>query len=374
MGQYWEVVNFDKRQTLRCVCKLGEALFDGSFDNVGYHFWPFELLSKTPTPEVYVIDKDCDPVMKHSHGSKSRSYGLERIDRSRWKKEYIFSPLSRRTLGDLARLPNEIILEILEQTVDDVDVIHFSLTNTNIYFPGYKVLQRRYLKVATDWEGDRIVCLGHYTQWEDIAPKLFTKAELENICSDGGIEYQLQDSNTADNNGTLNGQDTHIPEALFDALRMSKWSRPRDYVYDTFEDARELHGLSPKSTRREVEAHSQYEPEVVLLCNLSKRVYINILQILNLEGRGLTWTAFLATKICWSSDSSCSMAYQGEDLHYGEWAGDRFACRRMDQLEELGCEGEWKDVTEQEVKRIREIWIMDLGCYWQESSGWGNRY
>ena len=71
----------------------------------------------------------------------------------------------------------------------------------------------------------------------------------------------------------------------------------------------------------------------------------------------------LLSMICWSSDGSISMEYEG-DLHRGEWVGDRFEVGSMDDLREAKDFADWVDVSKKVVKILDKIWKSELGHDW----------
>ncbi|KAI0796110.1 hypothetical protein C8Q75DRAFT_803158 [Abortiporus biennis] len=398
MGQYWMLLNLDKRQSSGELGKISESL---SSDALGYledHLIHLDgaMATKIPAPNPTVLVKN---------KNYNKSLTKDKIDhhsKKKWVWEKLLAPLPRFTLGILQKVPNEIVLEILGTLTDNVDLINFSLTNTNIYFPGYKILQRRYLKEASDWEGDRIVCLGDDCEWDDVPPNLFTVAELEEICFEYGIDYDPTsgdselDSDTNDHsNGTHDGQDA-IPENLITALK-TKWYSPYSFASEEFERPRFRYGLASESSKRQImrnfkkeygclswdyEVNAQHlmyaffedtihhprDNSRSLICNLSKHVYVNIHEVEKLNGDELSWASLVGSNICWTSGGNVADYFQGVDLYHGEWVGDRFACRTLDEVQELGKEQEWRDVTKQEIERIRDLWK-----YFHGENTWQNK-
>lgn len=66
----------------------------------------------------------------------------------------------------------------------------------------------------------------------------------------------------------------------------------------------------------------------LILRNLTKKQYVRD------DPTSTTLGTVLLARICWSSDPSRSMAYEGHDLTRGVWAGDRFDITTLDRLEE----------------------------------------
>ena len=71
------------------------------------------------------------------------------------------------------------------------------------------------------------------------------------------------------------------------------------------------------------------------------------------------------SRICWSPDRSVWIRYGGGiQVHRGVWAGDRFDITSADALEEKAANGqrvEWKDVTEEVLEEMGQIWTRELG-------------
>ena len=120
----------------------------------------------------------------------------------------------------------------------------------------------------------------------------------------------------------------------------------------------------------------QYSPsskDVWVLRNLSKREYVRsngipdhdadgvlaYKQDIGLDGNpGLS--RVLLSRICWSSDPSCSMHEGPLQLHRGPWAGDRFDVRVLDDvIESMKDEGKWVDVTRIAAREIYDLCKRD---------------
>ncbi|CAG8154115.1 unnamed protein product [Penicillium nalgiovense] len=67
-------------------------------------------------------------------------------------------------------------------------------------------------------------------------------------------------------------------------------------------------------------------------------------------------------RICWSSDSSTSIAGGGY-LADGVWAGHKFDIVDVDSLEDM--DGQWEDVTEDIRDEIQVLWSSDFGYNWK---------
>ncbi|CAL1696964.1 unnamed protein product [Somion occarium] len=119
-----------------------------------------------------------------------------------------------------------------------------------------------------------------------------------------------------------------------------------------------------------------------LLCNLSKLQFIRLDAITRLQGReldpdkgpfqpgrcsfgrGFSIGMLLVSRICWSTDSTASLAYKG-NIHSGVWAGDRFEITTTDRMQ-TARSGQWRDVTDEVLNEGIEIWKAEYGKNWRE--------
>ncbi|KZN87818.1 hypothetical protein EN45_063790 [Penicillium chrysogenum] len=77
---------------------------------------------------------------------------------------------------------------------------------------------------------------------------------------------------------------------------------------------------------------------------------------------GITLGHIVLMRICWSSDSSTSIAGGGY-LADGVWAGHKFDIVDVDSLEDM--DGQWEDVTEDIRDEIQVLWSSDFGYNWE---------
>lgn len=110
-----------------------------------------------------------------------------------------------------------------------------------------------------------------------------------------------------------------------------------------------------------------YNDRTRILRNLSRRQFVrsDSLAVIGTDRFCGLGRALLA-RICWSTDPSCAMSYDG-DITRGVWAGDRFDIVRLselgDTLEEVNNSG-WKDVTKEVREEMIEIWKSEYGDAW----------
>jgi hypothetical protein len=116
---------------------------------------------------------------------------------------------------------------------------------------------------------------------------------------------------------------------------------------------------------------SYRNPEI--LRNISKRQYVRRSALLEMcKACPKRWRIssvdlghVVASRFCWSSDDSISMAYDG-GIDRGVWAGDRFDITSADAIEERdenGPQVKWTDVTEEVLDEIKDIWSCEYGVY-----------
>ncbi|TFK73276.1 hypothetical protein BDN72DRAFT_834951 [Pluteus cervinus] len=160
------------------------------------------------------------------------------------------------------------------------------------------------LDAIGDWTGDRLVCIGDYT--ETYPEGLLTKedlATLETRFGSKGALYHL-------------AEEEEWPEA-----KVNGWC----YDPDTFASK-------------------------CILRNITQRVYVRLRELA--AGNCGDLEQVLLSYTCWSSCTLCSM--EEYDLSKGEWAGHRFDVGGLD--EQAAIKEGWKDVTKEVVERVKLIW------------------
>ena len=106
----------------------------------------------------------------------------------------------------------------------------------------------------------------------------------------------------------------------------------------------------------------------LVLCNLSKGEYVRNdtvmdfatkVQAASVYGVEVDLGLVLFSRICWSTDDSCAMSESiSSRLAAGTWAGGRF---EIVPLGKMNSEIEWKDVTEEALAWVREVYEANLG-------------
>lgn len=111
------------------------------------------------------------------------------------------------------------------------------------------------------------------------------------------------------------------------------------------------------------ESETDIAPEdVMLLCNLTKRQYLRSEMFVGGGDVVRDFGRALLSQICWSTDPSISMRWNG-NIHRGRWAGDAFDVVRATEIAQdwgnhLATSG-WKDVSSEVLQEMQLIWESD---------------
>ncbi|KAG8983390.1 hypothetical protein FRB93_007294 [Tulasnella sp. JGI-2019a] len=185
---------------------------------------------------------------------------------------------------------------------------------------------------AGDWAGGRLICIGHSTRNDDMPPGVLTPEEQAIL--------EIRDTNLFDYADEFTEAILHgLPCGIWAFNRKLPWVESRQYLAIVEKTGELL--------------------EDSVLCNLSKRMYVRQ-ETIDAHGKA-GMEEFLLSRICWSSDSSVTMKYEG-GIHRGVWAGDRFEITTMDRLKG-GADG-WKDVGEEMGKEMAMLWETEYGSDW----------
>ncbi|EIW57632.1 uncharacterized protein TRAVEDRAFT_48662 [Trametes versicolor FP-101664 SS1] len=103
------------------------------------------------------------------------------------------------------------------------------------------------------------------------------------------------------------------------------------------------------------------------LCITTKREYVRAGALAELSGQPGDVQPFLQscaadlgtalfTRFCFSPDDSCAMVNESVKINEGKWVGDRVAIDTLERVKLGQPEQEWKDVTEEVVADIKDIY------------------
>ncbi|KAJ3479311.1 hypothetical protein NLI96_g9150 [Meripilus lineatus] len=326
MGQSWDIFDVDNKVKIEYLGKLGESLFDESCDRLATVITRF-LIKESPIVVHYL----------------------------------------RATTG-LLKLPLEIIDAILESVEDFKDAAALVMTNKMLYSLGFKAIQRRLAKIAAPSVGNRIVCHGRGTCGRDLPPGLTEKDwqeavqwVTENPGSDYGADEDLEETCSY----------PYYADKAFPKLPDWYHRVPNDWrLMSGWEYAprfdRKIGGPKWEKALRELLQVHKPSSENLVLCNLTKRVYVDGLKAdqyvkHDIIDRSIPFLfgAILMCHICWSTASDVAFWYEGK-IHRGVWAGHRFEITTKDRLKDIkpiegGVQDDWKDVTKEAMKETNRV-------------------
>ncbi|EKM50175.1 uncharacterized protein PHACADRAFT_178792 [Phanerochaete carnosa HHB-10118-sp] len=193
------------------------------------------------------------------------------------------------------------------------------------------------------WAGHRILCYGDYCWGFPAGVEEDISAQITAHTGHGG-DYAPYFSACVDY--TYKRAGSHNLELRFRPL--SSADRKRVHTFIT--------ANSDIGLRLDIYARD------LMLCNLSKGEYVRndaCMELNKIDGDDKTETEVdlglnLFSCSCRSTDNSCSMAQSISDrLVTGPWAGDRFEIVPKERMER---NTEWKDITEEAIALLREIY------------------
>ncbi|KAJ7776787.1 hypothetical protein DFH07DRAFT_911667 [Mycena maculata] len=320
MGQYWKLINLDKRQTYGGWGKLGGCLFD----------WSPGLLETSLSTTAEKLP-DCDSLIFP------------------FKPGELFEKAYR---SPLPNLPLEMIHEIYSNAEDLADLICLGMTCQFLWEVARGHIYRRVAAVVAI--GDRIICVGDYLRNEDIPDNLLTPEEK--------VEFT---SPNPDDDGDFTLYSYPFDHEFPPQLRHDSHSEVPWFLLQ------HRRTNSPVSLRRQLSTPAPTQLSV--LRNLSRHQYVRESALIawregaQAEIKGTENVGFgeiVFSRICLSSDPSVSMSYDG-DIHRGVWAGDRFdlVSSETEWLEGLGEDSGWTDVSDEVLKEVEAIWRSGYPYY-----------
>ena len=175
--------------------------------------------------------------------------------------------------------------------------------------------------IEHEWAGTRLICIGDYLNPDHLP-------------------------------ATIQQDNLHLISAESDAT-----SKP--LRYDVVEEEFELWSYEEEEEAATLTAMEEsVNPKIRVLGNLTTSQYV----FKDKLPSGITLGHIVLMRICWSSDSSTSIAGGGY-LAEGVWAGHKFDIVDVDTLEDM--DGQWEDVTEDIRDEIQVLWSSDFGYNWE---------
>ncbi|KII95836.1 hypothetical protein PLICRDRAFT_34794 [Plicaturopsis crispa FD-325 SS-3] len=193
------------------------------------------------------------------------------------------------------------------------------------------------------WAGDQIICVG-----------------------DGGHDWPESIQDHPDVRWLAENVDPDPdPQAYYDPNTVDNLYK---LAYEDYGGQRRPSECGPKRSK-------VFPPGPWVLRNLTKRVYVRAACLksqrdelpddeVDLEhSHASTFLGeVVLSRVCWSSDYSCSMNRAiGDRIARGVWAGDRFDIVNMTSLDALPDVEQWKDISDEVREEIRSMWVIERG-------------
>ncbi|TFY70224.1 hypothetical protein EVG20_g2774 [Dentipellis fragilis] len=308
MGQYWYLANLDKAQQLY-MGKLGETFFECPLSEC-------VLPGRVPTLKLLPYFEP-----PPSAPSTAKQPGIN-------------------------GLPDKLIDKIFSYLYGGGQCIRLALTGRrywNLARPHVRDSITGYLK-SLSWAGDRIICVGDYTNEDDLPRAL--KADKQFA---GRNLYELIDEKFKDvpsglgSHGMLGAK---ILRSKLGEVLSNAW------MGDEF-------AFGPSSIFTDCIPVEDIEAKKLVLRNLSKHQYVQYSRLPVSKSKSCDVDLALAaqSQICWSSDPSTSMSCDG-DVTRGSWAGDRLDIAPIEEVrnsKDVGQTVVWRDVSKRVASELRDL-------------------
>lgn len=333
--------------------------------------------------EDHAKSDDLSPKEQEENLRSEKSISIKREKQDSALDNINALPVIKSTCG-LSRLPNEL-LDMIFQSLDIKDVFVLGLQCQNFWNVAQKHI-RAYLAFPCGiWAGNRIICVGDYTESKDYPPNVLTESEKAKF--EGGLsESESGDEDYEHFFSNLYG----LADARYQEVREWQSNLARELIGHAFELG-EWHRL-PKSSRSQIsndllgyklsDLYPEDQPWV--LRNLTTHEYVRSEAVAikpeHIHGPNIDFFGFaqvLCSRICWSTTGWS----KDRDTHRGVWAGHRFDITTLDRLKQGAMEcTEWKDVSEEVMNEMEIVFSESLGSNWRDilqrqftSVGFGER-
>lgn len=270
----------------------------------------------------------------------------------------------------MLRLPNELLLVIFDAIDDLTSCICLCVTHKILGVAGEARIRELSIPKPGPWAGHHILCIGDYCYEfpagveEEISAQITAYADSFREGDSDASDTQGEDAGTPSFYECVSEtyEKAQPPDQRLGRLHLA-WYKLRFRLLSSV-DRERVDTLVAAVTNVNLELDT-YDKDLVL-CNLSKGEYVrNDAE----DGKNdaeddkngaeddkmvVDLGLVLFSRICWSTDHSCSMPESVSDrLAMGPWAGDRF---EIVPREKMGRNIEWKDITEEAVAWLRDIW------------------
>lgn len=380
MGQYWKIISLTSMETAYQLGKLGEGLWGAHEDLV-------QLLCKPllpPSPEIELRARrprtsDEDNAIRCVIRLLSTRYCLFFIIlQNSTRSDRSDSSLDR--LGRFGLFPAEIVIQVFGHLTTLQDAVCFGLTNTNFWIGGETRIHELYFSFHAPWMGHSLICLGDNS--EDLPAECVYDHQLNEYAETLAIPQHF-DQYTSDR-GSLPA-DVEVARTRFVAESPEKpitYLVHRIWHYSTRRERKypQINCFNHSISREEdIYLNKWYQSDrmplrwnklaprgPLILRNFTKQVYVRS-DTLAINDLGWGLGRAIMCRICWSSDSSTSMSYDG-DISHGVWAGDKFDVVSLESLggnvDAFSNDG-WSDVSLGVREEIFNIWRSEFPDEWE---------
>ncbi|KAH8101543.1 hypothetical protein BXZ70DRAFT_101194 [Cristinia sonorae] len=415
MGQFWTVCvfNLDKERVEAGGSKLGEFLPYSCCRELSHRLLPSNILV-TPKTATSLSDH-YDLTIPHFAPSRDIVRDLlRRIERvmserlgmyiSKYelvllRSQNTHTPPSPGNRVGLLTLPVELLIVLFQTLTDTFSITALSLT-CQLCFPlGRARLVERNKELclfnATS-VGDRLICVGDNSSIGDLPEGIFDDAEKQDLMVwPGDSQPDPQEVGMERLHAFLKVrcEESNLQRRLFDTAFWDKAMETQLIERPFVEQTRLLELLFTEMMytfeNEQIEPHGRD----LVLCNTTAGEFVRgdafsslyegadpelITDLQNTYERDISqggepfyerrlgFAEILVSHICWSHDYSISMGDPTWSVHRGRWAGHRFAITAVDAKPSLGIGKTWKDVSEEIMEEMKELWIGEFGDEWQE--------
>ncbi|KAG5642241.1 hypothetical protein DXG03_003365 [Asterophora parasitica] len=299
-------------------------------------------------------------------------------------RHYPKRSLANETGKGLSQLPTEIIDCVYQNFCDLVTVLCFAATCQRHYEIGRRHIEALVSATFVNlWAGNRLICLGHYANMDDLPPGMLTDAERELIkcrfADEDKDSYRIYEQLAVlqqhdplwhfrreipvhrrfsyDSKNKLSSFFTKLAGyGLHDAnMDMDSANVLRDLIT--------VPAVKPPSTNETLLYGGAY-----VLRNLTSKEFIrgDAFRYIwrdpkHAFGLSVSFNHALIIRIAWSSDPSLSIVCNDRiKIHRGKWAGHRFDISGIESVRnEEGAVDGWKDVSQGVLNEVVEFWKGD---------------
>lgn len=353
MGQYWYLVNLDKREKIEFT-KLGEGRRDFAIHSC-LSGCKFTVSTATEYIERCMQAEEESRKLHEQHAAavgKPSSPGRPKLYRRITQSQSSF----------MKKLPVEVISICVGFMETLLDKACFALTCQDAWDIARPTLIKQ-LRPYESWQGDRILCIGDYTRLDDVPPNVLNDEELATVSDMKTGKWRP--SRVLDQKAPR----LYLTDFL-DARGMTPVSAPAYDVHDWLHDnrdgerhitySRQSHDAWFKMVRET--RLSGTSPAGTVLRNLTTHEFIRGDTLLaarrkNPDSETCSPIHFwgladiLLLRIAWAPDDGCYKEMMAQADSHGPWAGHRFDFVAADQLPRRKTRGRrrvlapWKDVS-----------------------------